>query len=371
MGHLDHRGRHRAGGGPRVRLPLTPLPHAATEPLIARHRFTWAALGAACLALASPGHAAEPRLAIEINEPARLSHAEAIAIARQAGATAIPLSLPWSALEPRAGAFDDEALKGALELYRRAGLRVLLSIGIADALGRQVPADLVRVRWNDSRMISRLQGFLGRLLALTEDELDYVILGHELDSYLATQPREWDDLRALADRVRTSVRQARPQAKFGVALTLGGLDDRAQRLTASHDVVAITHYVVPRAEPGDPARLPGPILDQALTFAGSRPLIVKEWGFPTGGAIGGSDRGQAEFIAASLAAWRERQARIPFFGLSRLYDDEDRECERLASDGGLGGNAAFIALQCTIGLRTTEDEPKAAWSRVRAFGRPD
>jgi hypothetical protein len=71
-------------------------------------------------------------------------------------------------------------------------------------------------------------------------------------------------------------------------------------------------------------------------------------------------------LAATIAEWRRHGDRIPFLGLARLHDDEPEECERLARESGLGGNPAFIALQCTTGLRTIENEPKAAWARIKA-----
>jgi hypothetical protein len=154
--------------------------------------------------------------------------------------------------------------------------------------------------------------------------------------------------------------------RFGVALTLGGLDGRTQRLIQNQDAVVVTHYVVPRAEPMAPSDLAPRLLRQALAFAATRPLVVKEWGYPSGTAIGGSERGQAEFLAATIAEWRRHGDRIPFLGLARLHDDEPEECERLARESGLGGNPAFIALQCTTGLRTIENEPKAAWARIKA-----
>ncbi|MSO65683.1 MAG: hypothetical protein EXQ85_07805 [Alphaproteobacteria bacterium] len=331
----------------------------------------WLGLAAGALALLGAGpteaaEAAHPVLAIEINEPPGFSHREAIALAKEAGATGVTLSLPWAVLEPRAGQFDSEDIKPLLAFYREEGMVVLLSLGLTDSVRRQVPADLVRVPWNDGKMTARLRAALGHLLELAGEEVRYVVLGDDLDTFLASRRAgEWEQIRALAQDAQRTVLRLRPDTRFGVALSATGLDERTARLTAQHGAVVLSHYFVPRRDGADIGAAVERVLGDALQFAGPRPVLVKEWGFPTGGAVGGSDRAQATFVAATLAFWRRSPARLPFLAFSQMFDDSLDECSRLAEASGLSGNQAFIALQCTTGLRTIDNEPKPAWAELR------
>jgi hypothetical protein len=102
-----------------------------------------------------------------------------------------------------------------------------------------------------------------------------------------------------------------------------------------------------------------------VTFAGSRPLVLKEFGYATG-TTGDTAAGQVAFLTDLFTTWDAHAAQIPMVTISRMFDGDLTDCTSEAQAYGEAGNEDFIEYLCTLGLRTVTDTPKPAWSTLSA-----
>jgi hypothetical protein len=308
------------------------------------------------------------RFGIEVDEPEGFDHAVELEKAKAIGSSAVQITFPWRSLEPTAGQRDLDFLTFAMGYYRERGVSVLLSVPTIDTVERMYPADLMSVALDDPAAVARFAGLLDDILAISGDELTHLVIGNEVNVYLGGRPApEWD---AYADFVAAAVAHleaARPAIDVGVSVTFGGLPDaRLTTLTASTDVRYVTYYYLGNEFGGTPAgNLPDDFATM-LAYAGDQPLALKEYGYPTGAATGGSDAGQLDFVNATFTAWDRDADRIPLIMFSIMFDRSRTYCEQTAAYYGFPGDEEFIQFLCTLGLRTYADQPKPAWNELAA-----
>jgi hypothetical protein len=314
---------------------------------------------------------------LELNHPPGGDHGVALATARALGVGATQLTLPWSVLEPDAGQLDVSLLAFGLGFYRAEGLDVLLSIPVIDTIEPLMPADLeVAVEGGalslaDPLVQTRLELLLANVLAVAGPELSDLVLANEIDIALASRPPAWwSDLTVLVDAGRNFVRASRPDVRVGVSATFGGLSEpRLGTLSASHDARYVTYYVAGNFGGGSQGSS-AVDLARMLTYANGKPLVLKECGYATGAALGGSPAAQATFVRQLFAAWDQHATEVPLIVLSRMYDGVRADCEAQAVYYGLPGDEAFIQFLCTLGLRSLDDQPKPGWRALeRELGR--
>lgn len=318
-------------------------------------------------------------LLVEINEPAGEDHGAMLQRAQDAGAGAVQLTFAWQALEPTANQIDVSYLAFGLSYYRDRGMQVVLSIPTLDTVAKLVPPDLASVPMDDAQMIARFATLLDEVLAVSGTELAYLIIGNEVNIHLdGSAQADWDAFKTFVDAGVAHVHAAKPGVPVGISLHDGELPDtRVNTLVSGTDVFFGTYYRIGNDFGGgttDP-NTPAEAFDLFLDAAGAtRPVVVKECGYPTGTQAGGTEAGQEQFVAEVFAAWDARADRIPLLTYSRMFDGERSDCEAQAAAYGLGGNEAFIDFLCTLGLHRYDDTAKPAWddfvahAAARGFG---
>ena len=116
--------------------------------------------------------------------------------------------------------------------------------------------------------------------------------------------------------------------------------------------------------PGTPADNVRDDIDALIAVAGDKPLVLKELGYPTGEATGGTVEGQSEFIREAFMAWDTHAAQLPVLTMSRMFDGVRTDCEQTAAAYGFAGDEAFIQFLCTLGIRDEQGNPKPAWDEL-------
>jgi hypothetical protein len=331
----------------------------------------------------SAGASVVPRgsrvLALEAFHDGNLDHATIVDEAMAVGVKGIPPTLPWSLLEPSAprGGTSDYAMQwiGALNaVYAPRDLEVLLSIPTVDTVSLLLPPDLSTTiesgtqKFSDAAVIERMTSMLDALYAAADPDLrlPYVVVGNEVDIYLASKPAAfWDEYRIFIEAARSRIKMNRPDTIVGVNIAFQGIADEAQAarlqvLVTSMDAVFTSYYFHGNDFGGRQAQDVQLDVAAMVAFAGNKPLVLKEFGYATGQS-GNSEAGQVEFVQQAFAAWDAHADRIPYLVYSRMYDGDLDKCEGQAESYGFGGDADFIQFLCTLGLRRFDDSAKPAW----------
>jgi hypothetical protein len=303
-------------------------------------------------------------LGIEVDSPAGDQTAD-IATVKTFGASVIPLTFPWSTLEPDGQGFDANAvafLNFGMGYYHDHGMRVVLSIPVVDTVSTFVPSDLVGQKLDSAAVIARAQAFVTEVLAQSGPELEYLVLSNEVDINLADGNPTWTELAALTSAMATTAHTLRPDVKTGVSVTASAvLGNNVNALAALHasDVAFVTYYSA-----GNFGSTSGDVDADvvAIVAATDRPVVFKEFGYATGALLNGSEAGQADFVTHAFATWDAHADRVPLLIYSRMFDGDMTTCTAQAMSYGETGNQAFIQFLCSLGLRTYADQPKQAWA---------
>jgi hypothetical protein len=308
------------------------------------------------------------QLGLEIEAPGSATQGEAIAIAKPFGIDAIPLTIPWSTIEPGSGGYNMAVitlLNDGMTFYRSQGLHVVLSIPAIDTVSNLVPSDLAGDALDSTAVTTRAQAMITEVLAQCGTELEYLVLSNEVDINLADGSPTWAQLDTFTAAEVTTVKSLRPDVKSGISVTSDALvssppNGAAIAALEANDVAFVTYY---NAGNFGVASTAGVAADMSTIVAMvSKPIVFKEFGYATGSALGGSDAGQVTFVADAFIAWDANAARVPLLIYSRMFDGSGSDCAAEAIAYGEGSNAAFIEFLCTLGLRTYGDQPKPAWT---------
>jgi hypothetical protein len=318
---------------------------------------------------AGPIAAGDRRFGIEVDEPTGFDHGAELAKAVAIGSSAVQITFPWNALEPTAGQYDLDFLTFAMGYYRTRGVTVVLSIPTIDTVEKMFPPDLMASAMDDPAVLARFASLLDEVLAVSQAELSHLVIGNEVNIYLGARPQsEWDSYAAFIAAGVAHVNASRPSIDVGISVSFGGLSDpRLTALTATTDVRYVTYYYIGNEFGGTPADNVADDFATMVAYAGDQPLVLKEYGYPSGPATGGSESGQADFIRETFAVWDAHADRVPFIMFSIMFDrDRETYCVPTAAYYGFPGDESFIQFLCTLGLRTYDDQPKPAWTELAA-----
>jgi hypothetical protein len=313
-------------------------------------------------------------LALEAFHDGSLDHAVIVDQAMAVGVKGIPPTLPWGVLEPALGTYGMEWIQAMNLVYAPRDLEVMLSIPTVDTVTLILPPDLGpdiesgAKKFSDVDVVARLEAMLDALYATADPslKLPYVLLGNEVDIYLAQKPQSfWDEYQAFIEAGRAHIKQKRPDTLVGVNVAFQGIADpaqapRIQALIANMDAVFTSYYLNGNDFGGPASESVAENVEAMIAFAGKKPLILKEWGYATG-QNGNSEAGQVDFVAATFFAWDAHATEIPYVVYSRMYDGDLPKCTQQAESYGFGGDADFIQFLCTLGLRRFDDSAKPAW----------
>jgi hypothetical protein len=332
-----------------------------------------------CFSVVSAG---ARKLAMEIDPPAALNYATEVDVARGIGVSVVPITLPWSTLEPGgpdAGTSDiDTSLFADLAaVYSTRPVALLISIPLVDTASILAPPDLApqlasgALAFDDAAVITRYEKLLDALFVTlgSNVKVPYLLVANEENLYLAARPDAmWTALANFYASIKTYVATKQPSITVGMNLSFGGLLDSAQRaklttLFATSPDVFVSYYLGDNGF-GSPSSTTVPAdIDTMISFAGARPLILKEFGYATG-TTDHDPAGQLAFITDLFQAWDGHAAQIPMATISRMFDGTPTDCAVEAQQYVDGGNAELAAFLCTLGVRTVDDTPKPAWARL-------
>jgi len=222
-------------------------------------------------------------------------------------------------------------------------------------------------------MQARFRQLLDQINPLLGPSVAYIAIGNEVDAYLGPN-NQWAAYQSFFGQARLYVRSLRANQAVGVTTIFDGARGpwrtQVQALNALADVAVYTYYGNDGAFQDLPPSAGVGALDEMVTLAAGKPVIVQEFGQASTPVNGGSDELQARFFAASLARWHDiGSPAMPFLSVFALYDFPPWLCDELLTYYGTGPNIAFREYLCTLGLKRQDGTSKPSWDSVRAFGR--
>jgi hypothetical protein len=302
--------------------------------------------------------------------------ADAADLAYNTGARGQQINFSWGALEPSPGNYDAAKLGeigAALDRAARLSLSQYVGLQPINTLYRDVPTDLVGRAFDDPLVKQRFRALLDRVVGAHVGRIQYLAVGNEVDIYLGAHPEELAAYTAFFRDAANYARTLDARIKVGVTGTADGvLGSHADLLAglnnAGADVVMLTYYPIRFDATGavtvrDPSSV-GAEVSRLLTFAGSRPLVFQEAGFPSSNLNGSSPALQSAFFHELFVAWRASSGRIPYLNVFVLHDFTTSACDELAVHYQFADSTSFRAYLCSLGLRQSDGQAKTSWQTL-------
>lgn len=329
---------------------------------------------------ASPGVlaiSAMPRL-----DPMPTTEAQFVALASEAfeqvysaGARGQMTTFTWRALEPSAGQLDQvkfSELNAAVAQSQARAMTQYLGIQLINTTVLEVPADLVNVSFDNATFMRRFRALLDQILIPHKGKIKYLAIGNEVDAYLREHPDQWAAYQRFYDDAARHARLLDPAVQIGVTATADGALQQSptplRALNAGSDVVILTYYPLQADASGlitvrDPAVVANDFA-RMLAFAGTRPLLLQEVGYPASPINQSSPAMQSAFVSEVFAAWRQSGGRIPFVNFFLLHDFTPSMCRDFGIYYQLSGLPSFTAFLCSLGLREADGTERQAWATL-------
>lgn len=292
-----------------------------------------------------------------------------------AGARGQMSTWTWRELEPSAGRYDADTWRNVDNDIARARSRSLtqyVGIQIINTTTREMPAGLEDQAFDSVAVTGRFHALLDRLVGLHRGQIKYLSIGNEVDVYLRAHPDQWTAYQHFYEDAVRYAHGLDPGLKIGVTGTAGGALGQSpiqlQALNTLSDVVILTYYPLQYdSQFKVTVRDPGVVHDdfrRMLAFADVRPLVLQEVGYPASLVNDSSEDRQAAFVSQAFAEWSAARGRVPFMNFFLLHDLTPKMCDDLGIYYGSAAAPGFKEFLCSLGLRTAQGVPRAAWSTL-------
>jgi hypothetical protein len=312
---------------------------------------------------------APPAVGVALNLGATASAAErqdAVESVRRTGATFFDLALSWSAAEPSPRHYALDDLTRTARLLRQSGATLQLDLPLVTEAGRDVPADLAGVAFDDPKLSLRLGRLLDALAPVLLD-VQTLSLGDAADVYFADKPDQLRAYRRLFDGAVQFLRKKAPHLRVGVT-TLAPTESPAPEVAALlHQRSPILLYIYCPFVRDKPFQQRSPEdLDrdwaQLLKAAGDRPMAFSSVSYSSSPENGSTPAKQADFVQRMRRFLARADGRRLLFARYVALRDAAAETGPDAAPAAIPvrekrRNAFFQ----NCGLETAAGDPKPAW----------
>lgn len=285
-----------------------------------------------------------------------------------AGSRYLDVPLYWRLIEPTPGNFDWSKLQEALWFAATYNLEVSLTLKTANTTGRELPADLARLSWDDPVLLARWTRLVTLLGERLNPRVRWVNLANEVDFYFFERPGEVDPFRQFFRAGSDAMRRVQPGVSTGVVFAHDSIrytDRVLNRLKDLGDHVAFTYYNLDGLK-ARPAFEAGIDIPDMVNKAGGKPVIITEIGSSSSLQAGSSPEEQSLFFAVAFDALYRLSGRVQAARVFQLSDLPGEAVDFLARSLGQSSNAAFVAHLGALGIFDKGGEPKPAWEMFKA-----
>jgi len=288
------------------------------------------------------------------------------------GARGAQTAAPWSSLNSTGVTYDLTMLTNTyfgLSALQGYGLTtILLNVPIIAITARRLPSDISANNFNDSAVKTRYRALLDTIAPYLNDSVKYFSLGNEVDSYFATHASEWTAYKELIEDARTYLKTLKPNILVGVTTTFEGATStypsQVASLNQNMDVIILTYYPINSSTfaPRDPSTVTTDFQSMA-TIAGSKPVVMQEWGYPSSTTLSSTQQKQSDFISNTFTAWKSRgSTAFPFISFFKRREWNTSHCQTIT---GQTAGQSFYEFMCSLGLLNNDSTEKTAYTALR------
>ncbi len=318
-------------------------------------------------------------LALDVNEAAGVSYADAMQAALDLGVQDVKQSYDWDATVAGFDGADWPAVTNAF--FAQVDCQVTLVLRPVDTTGPTYPAGVPTTPLDHPDAVTAFGALVDSLWVRMPDlragdRIGAILVGNEVDAYLGTDAGLWAQygrfLAAARARILARDWGAAPPLVSCTIMSGGARDPDVRALYVQHvlphcDQVAINYYPL---DTDFTMRPPDDVAADLTRLAGWFPdhtIRLQECGYPSGSGAGSSEAAQAAFIDAVFAAWDQLAVRIVHIDFTWQHDVSDATADAWVSEYGMAGHlhaAAFRSYLRTLGLRHHDGTAKPAWQRL-------
>jgi len=283
------------------------------------------------------------------------------------GAKGAQTAAPWGSLNPTGSTFDFSPISNpyfGLSTLKTIGFEsIFLNIPIVAINNRSMPTDIVNLAFDNPTVKSRFHALIDAIKDQLNDNVKYIALGNEVDTYFASHPTEWTAYINLVEDARAYLQTFKPNIQVGVTTTFAAASSSAagqvSLLNTNMDVVALTYYPTSsNFTVNDPAAVKEDIA-KMIALAKGKPLVIQEWGYPSSTTLGSSEQKQADFLTNSFAQLKTRgPTNFPFVSFFK-YRDWNAAYVQAITGQSAGQN--FYEFMSSLGLKKNDGSEKAGY----------
>jgi hypothetical protein len=313
----------------------------------------------------------ERLLSIDLTWAGKSDFGEAFVLAQTVGMQATNISVQWDELEPLPNQYTDPDtwLQNANGFFPTQNIAVSLMVGFIDTNNLRLPAYLANKSFDDPEVVERFKRLLDYIFTKIPNlELTSLSIGNEIDGYLETDEKLWQEYTNFFKEVSSYAKTKRPDLIVGSKLGFGGLTGNAYTLSSelvkASDAVMLTYYPL---EPDFSVRHPDVVFEdfaKLVELFPEKPIYILEAGYPSSDLLGSSEEKQAAFVQNIFRAWDKHATRIKLVDFLWLHDIAPELVDELGNYYGLN-DEKFKAYLGTLGLRTFDGQDKLAFNQLQ------
>ncbi len=287
--------------------------------------------------------------------------------AKSAGLQFMQLSLAWDDIDKKSENQDPWGLLGTTNTYyppSKTG--VALMIGPIDTNNNRMPDDLKGKNFDDPEVIERYKRTIDFVFSkLPNAQLNSLAIGNEIDVYLGSNDKKWQQYTNFFNQVASYAKSKRPGLKVGAKATYNGLIKipELKLLNQYSDAVFVTYYGI---KDNFDVKYPGQVKDDMRKITELYPnkdIQFLELGYPSSPLLGSSEEKQADFVREAFKAW-DAYNQVKVINFVWSHDVPQSKLDEYAKYYG-SSDKKFLAYLGTLGLKTNDDRAKLAWEALR------
>ncbi|MBS1705025.1 MAG: hypothetical protein JST40_04065 [Armatimonadetes bacterium] len=272
----------------------------------------------------------------------------------------------WKDLQPSSGTYVFKPLTDYEGIASFAGWQVFSGVQSINTVKREVTPGLEEAEWDSGNMLSVWREFVRRYAQALPQSVKWVSLGNEVDVYFGSHANEVDAYHTFLLAGREEIKKIRPEVKVGVTMTVSGLQSNPavmERLQSGMDIAIYTYYPMDGFTVHPISRIPEDFKD-ILRFAGGKPVVLQEIGYPSSSLNGSSPEQQGQFVGAvmDLLEKNSRQFDAGYFFMQ--VDPSQAMLDSWRTYYGLS-DPKFLGFLSSLGLKTKEGAYKPGWFTLR------
>jgi hypothetical protein len=318
-------------------------------------------------------------LGLDINTPEDGGYIGALLMAQEAGVQATNVTIDWSDIDDvgDGGADGGDAsitrfnpyLHIANLVFPQYSVSVSLAVRAVDTGGPHFPADLTGRALDDPEVIARFNATQDYVFGEIPDlSLQMYVVGNEVDLALGQDATKWAAFTTFFEAAATHARSLRAGVRVGVVFTWRGATsnvDPIAKIVPLSDFIGITYYPLNPDFTVRPVSDVSGDFDTLVRLYPSKPIFVREAGYPSGALVGSSPEKQAEFVHELFHVWDAEQSRIPLMTFFEMTDYPPQVVDDLARAYGIS-DPNFKDYLGTLGFRTFPGigADKPAWGAL-------